>query len=301
MDLEKLTKTQIILLALLVSFVTSIATGITTVTHMDQAPPSITQPITRVVQNTVEKIIPGETKEITKTETIIIKEEDLIIEAINKNKGNIIAITSVVDDENGESSTYDDGFIISKDGFVVVDSAFIAEEGNYFINIEENVFDAEFIGSNESGFSLLKMTLPDGQLEPLPYAILLTDLKSLNEGQKVIALSSSPASVSTGIISGFSMKKIILEKLPIEENGDNIINDDGEAQQEIAILDKILTTLNLSNEQSGSLVINSDGQVIGFAIVREGRTIVIPAEKLIEVMQQLSIQNKEKIEELVIE
>jgi hypothetical protein len=60
MDLNDLNKSQLILLAILLSFVTSIATGITTVTLMQQAPASITVPINRVVKETVEKIVPAE-------------------------------------------------------------------------------------------------------------------------------------------------------------------------------------------------------------------------------------------------
>ena len=60
MKIEDLNKSQLILLAILISFVTSIATGITTVTLLDQAPKSVTLPITRVVKQTVEKIIPAE-------------------------------------------------------------------------------------------------------------------------------------------------------------------------------------------------------------------------------------------------
>ena len=48
-----------IMIALLLSFVTSIATGITTVTLMQQAPTSVTAPITKIVQQTVEKIVPA--------------------------------------------------------------------------------------------------------------------------------------------------------------------------------------------------------------------------------------------------
>ena len=60
MNIEDLNKSQLILLAVLISFITSIATGITTVTLMDQAPKSVTLPITRVVRETVEKIVPAE-------------------------------------------------------------------------------------------------------------------------------------------------------------------------------------------------------------------------------------------------
>ncbi len=59
MDVKELNKSQLILLALLLSFVTSIATGITTVTLMDQAPKSFTVPITRIIKETVEKVVPA--------------------------------------------------------------------------------------------------------------------------------------------------------------------------------------------------------------------------------------------------
>ena len=87
MDIKDLNKTQLILLAVLLSFVTSIATGITTVTLMQQAPKSITTPINRVVQQTIEKIQQVEGK--TVTQTVVVKEEDLVVDAIAKNKSSI--------------------------------------------------------------------------------------------------------------------------------------------------------------------------------------------------------------------
>ncbi len=61
MDVQDLNKSQLIMLAVLLSFVTSIATGITTVTLMQQAPDSVTVPITQVVRETVEKVVPAAT------------------------------------------------------------------------------------------------------------------------------------------------------------------------------------------------------------------------------------------------
>ena len=57
MDMEHLSKSQIVLLTLLVSFVTSIATGIVTVSLMDQAPPAIAQTVNRIIERTVEKVV----------------------------------------------------------------------------------------------------------------------------------------------------------------------------------------------------------------------------------------------------
>ena len=51
--MEELTKTQLVLLVLLVSFMTSVVTGIVTVTLIDQAPKPVTQTINRVVEKIV--------------------------------------------------------------------------------------------------------------------------------------------------------------------------------------------------------------------------------------------------------
>lgn len=77
MDIKDLNKPQLILLAVLLSFVTSIATGITTVTLMEQAPSSVTVPITRIVRETVEKIVPVE-KNSTSTQALSEEQKKLL-------------------------------------------------------------------------------------------------------------------------------------------------------------------------------------------------------------------------------
>src|SRR3989338_4580551 len=132
MDIKDLNKPQLILLAVLLSFVVSIATGITTVTLMQQAPASFTTPVSRIVRQTVEKIQQVEGK--TTVQTVIIKEEDLVVDAIEKNKVAVLTLTKETLDE--ESKTVEvsagRGFAISTDGFVAAGGSFVYEKGVYY-------------------------------------------------------------------------------------------------------------------------------------------------------------------------
>ncbi len=83
MNIEDLSKTQLLLLTILVNFVTAIATAVMTVSLLDEAPPQITQTVNRIVERTVESAaeapIPGI---VTKETTVIVREEDLLSAAI---------------------------------------------------------------------------------------------------------------------------------------------------------------------------------------------------------------------------
>jgi len=84
MNIEDLSKTQLLFLTILVNFVTAIATAVLTVSLLDQAPPTVTQTINHIVERTVETAaqatpIPGI---VTKQTTVVIKDEDLLAAAI---------------------------------------------------------------------------------------------------------------------------------------------------------------------------------------------------------------------------
>jgi len=118
--IEDLTKTQLVLLTLLVSFVTSIATGIITFSLLQEAPPIVTQTINRVVEQTIQQVAPdaGSDKEPQKVTTVVVKEGDEIISSIGKNTGSIVRITS--NDPTPEADNFFAmGVVLSKGGLII--------------------------------------------------------------------------------------------------------------------------------------------------------------------------------------
>lgn len=95
--MEQLSKSQIVLLTLLVSFVTSIATGIVTVSLMDQAPPVVAQTVNRIIERTVETVAVAPKNQaaatvITQEKTVIVKETDLISQAVLRANPSIVRL-----------------------------------------------------------------------------------------------------------------------------------------------------------------------------------------------------------------
>lgn len=131
MDIEKLTKNQIVLLTLLISFVTSIATGIVTVSLMEQAPPAITQTVNHIVERTVEKVVPQSLQPASvaaaatiQEKTVVIKESDLIAEALEHVRPSIVRIYS---SESENPMFLGIGVVIDRSGIIVTDTNAMGE------------------------------------------------------------------------------------------------------------------------------------------------------------------------------
>src|SRR3989344_8073210 len=159
MDIKDLNKSQLILLAVLLSFVTSIATGITTVSLMQQAPASFTVPVNREIRQTVEKIQQVEGK--TTVQTVVVKEEDLVVDAIAKNKSAVFTITKEILDTELKTVEVSAGrgFAVSKDT-IVADAVLVFEKGAYYVKNDSGKFKADFVSSDKDGFSFLKIGAP---------------------------------------------------------------------------------------------------------------------------------------------
>jgi len=128
MDIEQLTKHQIILLTLLVSFMTSIATGIVTVSLMDQAPPGVTKVVNQIVEHTVETVAPqtqGAAAATAATQkTVVVKDDDLAAQSIASAQKAIIRITKA-----GGKDLIARGVIIDQKGTALTDAAALAASG----------------------------------------------------------------------------------------------------------------------------------------------------------------------------
>lgn len=208
--MEELTKQQIVLVTLLVSFVTSIATGIVTVSLMEQAPVGVTQTINQVVERTIERVVTeqpavGNQKanavSTVVTETIVVSSEDQAVKAIEKNVKSVVKIISRY---NGELSVVGLGIIVNVDGSVFADRGILAYGSKFFVKYPDGTtvvaVPVEIKGRRliQDEIVLLKPT------EPLTVPVTPATLGNSDTaklGQTVIALSGEETpSVTTGVI-----------------------------------------------------------------------------------------------------
>jgi S1-C subfamily serine protease len=232
MDIKELNKTQLILLAVLLSFVVSIATGITTVTLMQQAPPSFTAPVNRVIQQTVDKIEQVEGKTIT--QTVVVKEEDLVVDAIAKNQSAVFAISKEVQgtDFRMTEVSAGRGFAISTDGIIVTDASLVPDQETYYVKNNSGKFKADFVSTDKNGFSFLKIGDPVNGTDKISFTVpTFGDLSKMKIGQQVLVLGNT---VASSIFEGLNANKGV--------------------------------DLNVAKSNAGGLVLNLDGEALGIAL-----------------------------------
>ena len=252
MDIKDLNKPQLLLLAVLLSFITSIATGITTVTLMQQAPATFTTPVNRVVQQTIEKIQQVEGKTIT--QTVVVKEEDLVVDAIAKNKSAVFVVTKEGQDAEFKTAEVSagNGFAISTDGTIVADGELASDKGVYYVKNDSGKFKADFVSKNPAGFSFLKIGAPVNETDKPAFTVpAFGDLDKMKIGQKVIVMGSN---IASSIFEGAN------------------INTGG----------------GLSN--AGGLVLNLNGEALGIALSTTAASTAnfVPIKTVTDALQEIS-------------
>lgn len=262
--MEELNKNQIVLLVLLVSFVTSIATGIVTVTLLDQAPPAVTQTINRIVERTVEKVVPGATQVSTviKEVPVIVTEEELIVKVIVSAAPGVLRIIS-----NDEAKTFvGSGFLVSADGVIVASVAQIAKAtttteyqailaDGQIIPLERRVSESE-----KSDLAFFKLLPPTGSSNKWPGLTLAKSSPSI--GQTIVALGYSDrpeVNVSVGIVSSFLATGV-------------------------ASTTPYLITNAASGENQGGPLLNIKGEVVGLS---KGQGLAVSVEVIANLLKGL--------------
>ena len=299
MELEKLNKTQIVLVTLLVSFVTSIATGIVTVTLINQTPPGSTYSISKVVERTIEKIVPAKTQSAAVVKTIIEKNKDKIADVVENNTNSIARVFSApkkyttssvpgVPDVVSKSKFLSLAFVLSKDGLLVTDSQTVAYNTTYIIKlINGKEYNARVVAQDEEvGVAILQIKSGVDKEKKLSaqnfYKVKFADSDSVRLGQTVIAIDGSHnLKVSKGIISKINKSEKII-KAKDDKNGDT-----GTIDKTLKYISSIETDVSLNKSASGSPMINIDGEVIGMDINRADKSFVVPSNLIKEIVQSI--------------
>lgn len=198
MNVNDLNKSQFLLLTLLVNFITSIATGILTVSLLEKAPPTITQTINRVVERTIETVTETEGKAatvITRETTVVVKDEDILTSAIAAHEKRLVVIYA------GATSTpaLAHGLLVSGESLIIAPSV----GGTNLIMMHTNsgeVFPISRVAEDtKNTITLYAITLPeDKNLQGGNY--VFADSKNIKPGQTAVALPLG-GGVVTGIVS----------------------------------------------------------------------------------------------------
>ena len=253
MDIEQLSKSQIILLTILVSFVTSIATGIVTVSLMGQAPPSIAQSVNRIVERTVEKVIPaGQTAStvITREKTVVVKESDLISEAVERSMPSVVRLYL----NNSDPMIFlGFGVVLDESGTIATDSDALGESGDAEIALQDGAHVRAFVTMRDrnSGVAFLQSatTTKDGKNSAWKPAAISVGNPRL--GQTVITIGGKGVTrIADGIITA-----IVPRSSGDSPDAQNIIE----------------TNISGDSIMAGGLLLNTDGEIIGMS-TSVGRT-----------------------------
>lgn len=258
--MEHLTRQQIILLALFVSFFSSIATGIVVVSLMDQSTPTptVTQTINRIVERTVEKASPSQP---SGKEIVIVKDDQAIINAISNVNKSIVRITGVASDATTDRYV-GIGIIASDSGKIIADLQSVAPGESLYAHLDGgNTVSVSYISTDpDTQLSLFQADQSNDPRSTRAYSpVLLGDSDSVKLGQAVIFISGYKTPiVATGIVSSIVQDRIIAN-VPDKQNFDSQvilvnllgevigIRDTGETFIPSNLIKKYATTSTLHN------------------------------------------------------
>ena len=213
MDIDHLNKSQLVLLTLFVSFVTSIATGIVTVSLMQQAPPAITQTVSRIVERTVEKLVPGQmasaattpVKTVIVTQTVSADTNTVTIaQAVEHASDSVVRLGTVPSAESAATTFLGLGVIIDSHGTIATDADVVGDRADAQVTLAGGTPVRMFVVSrDERGIAYLSpasTTDSTIRFNPIPISGMHSTL-----GNSIIVLGGKMSTrVSVGIVTALS-------------------------------------------------------------------------------------------------
>lgn len=255
MDLEQLNKSQIVLLTLLVSFVTSIATGIVAVTLMEQAPPAITQTVNRIVERTVERVVPqeGQVAAAATEKIVTVQESDRVADAVAKTTPIAVHIFGRGRDTYGAEIELflGLGVVASSDGLIFADASMMTDDAQVSVVRSDGIrVPARVIGRDAAaGVVRLQAATStesekDGKKEtkPLGWTAAVFVNSKAQLGETIVALGGQASlKIANGIVTA----------LPVGTEG--------------TAAHVIETSIPLELYAVGSPLVTVNGEVLGLA------------------------------------
>lgn len=197
MDIERLSKMQIVLLTLLVSFVTSIATGIATVSLIEKAPVDVMRVIDRIVEKPIETFIPSEKEVITKT--VVVQENELIAQAVESMRPSLVRLYEIGRSKNTFVAL---GIITNESGGMVSGTASFKEKGIYLAVLDDGATVRVVAGTNSNGVVTFAVDSEQEGEMPVFRPVTSVAAGTLKLGQTVVVLSGGESyTVSPGVIT----------------------------------------------------------------------------------------------------
>jgi len=288
--MENLTKTQIVLLTLLVSFMTSLATGIVTVSLMSQAP----EPFIQTVHKVIEKITPipslPEDKKPEQNQNnnaqIYNGQEEVLVKMVKDISPSVVSVVATKDipvieeyyinpfgnDEffkqfgiipdfqipqyrqkgtEKKQISSGTGFFVSKDGLLVTNKHVVEDiEADYSIIMTNGQKLDAKVLARDPFQDIAILKVEGSDFKPIP----LGDSDSLNVGQTVIAIGNALGefqnTVSVGIISGLRRS----------------ITAEGALSGPVKLQELIQTDAAINPGNSGGPLLDIFGRVIGINV-----------------------------------
>jgi len=265
--MEDLTQQQMVLLSILVSFVTSIATSIMIVTMLTDSTPVITQTFNRIVEKTIETIVPSATSTPYTKPTPVPQnpptEGEQVVSAVQKNNAAMVII-SKTKTESVDEQPLGIGFSVGK-GIIATDKNNLKEtEGLQVTLTNGNSYAVKLLSVNEKTGIAFLVIADEKEKNIFSTRAVTLETKYPSLGQTILSLSGKGGTVlSKGIITE-------VKKTPKTET-------ENESIEAIAV------NFSLERADRGAPLFDLSGNVLGIYIgTTEGSQYFTPTSLLNE-------------------